>query len=534
MVVRVFSTSSRLHLGDVIAFAAVSTLAAWWALGSSTHVDILLYDESNYLHGTMGGTPTAADGGLLYHLWYRLLGSVEGDRIGLYLLNYRLWPIAVPIAAFVCLRASRVPTAPALVAALITIGTNANLHTWPRISHFTIVLILMAMALAPRARTPLLRISLLALALGIASYARPELFGAFLAMHGILALELLRRKRQEPRRTHLPSALLIAATAWAMILYVGMPLGTGERSFLAFSQHFSINWVDWTGSTLSPWTSWRTIVAQSFGHVDSIAEAARSAPKTFARHIATNAAALPGSVRHLVRFDALWWYRSMHILSTCCLFAAARGVHPLASRMSNKVIRSWLALLCCLALPTGAAIFVIAPRSHYLIISLALLFVFAMVSCFGATDEDAPYTRRRKILLAGAAILAVAALAQGPTRHESSRPNLATITALMALPTEPHMRLLEVEGGYHIYVGNHVTRVSEEQKDVSFRAFVTRERINAIVVSAGLMADTRFADDPEFAAFVADPQASGFHRVSLAGADERYLLLADESYGSRL
>jgi len=69
------------------------------------------------------------------------------------------------------------------------------------------------------------------------------------------------------------------------IWFLGNLLGTGDRTFIAFGQYFSLNWIQWTGSSLYPWAIWEKIVRENFGSVTSILQVFLSNPTVFLRHV---------------------------------------------------------------------------------------------------------------------------------------------------------------------------------------------------------------------------------------------------------
>jgi hypothetical protein len=80
------------------------------------------------------------------------------------------------------------------------------------------------------------------------------------------------------------------------------------------------------------------------------------------------------------------------------------------------------------------------------------------------------------------------------------------------------VNVLEEAGGYDAYLGPRFRRVAptERAPDESFEQFVSRMGIGAVVIDPALRAHRRFADDPEFAAFVRDPPSLGFEAFELA------------------
>jgi hypothetical protein len=62
-------------------------------------------------------------------------------------------------------------------------------------------------------------------------------------------------------------------------------MGGGDRSMVAFGQHYSLNWVRWNNDERNPMTNWEAIVKNDFGDADSVFSAIISNPYVFSRHL---------------------------------------------------------------------------------------------------------------------------------------------------------------------------------------------------------------------------------------------------------
>src|SRR5690606_6606023 len=118
---------------------------------------------------------------------------------------------------------------------------------------------------------------------------RPELFGT--AMVLMIAGIVLGVSRRVPF-----SALRWIVLAWLVVglLRFGYGLPTdSNRTYLAFGQHFAINWTAWNDEDFKTQQDWEVIYEETFGSTDSVVIAALENPTQFIRHVGTNLKILP-------------------------------------------------------------------------------------------------------------------------------------------------------------------------------------------------------------------------------------------------
>ncbi|WP_333691717.1 hypothetical protein, partial [Chloroflexus sp.] len=137
-------------MGNLFAIIIIIASGLAYTTGLESVVDIGLYDETYYLHI---GLQTLTEGlphptnGPLYAVWYLILSLIQPDRIALYYMNYKLSLILTPAIIYGLLRANSVPRSICLALSLFTLVSTANSATWPRISHFALLLILVTLLL---------------------------------------------------------------------------------------------------------------------------------------------------------------------------------------------------------------------------------------------------------------------------------------------------------------------------------------------------------------------------------------------------
>src|SRR5258708_27418370 len=120
-------------------------LAGWnLTYGLQDLIDIGMFDEGLYLyHGVtlLHGLP-GADAAPLYAVWYFILSLLQPDRAALYYLNYKLMTVLPVLLLYLVLRRYKVGLIPATVIAFFFLIESINLPVWPKVSHFSVILIL--------------------------------------------------------------------------------------------------------------------------------------------------------------------------------------------------------------------------------------------------------------------------------------------------------------------------------------------------------------------------------------------------------
>ncbi len=535
---RVQSTPQWLveRLPDLLLISALLIASLRFIAPVQQLTDILLYDESDYLaYGAtllQNGLPTP-DWAPLYAVWYFGLSLIQPDRIDLYFLNFQLLCLLLPLVLYVTLRRYATPPLLAALCAFLFLIARANLPMWPRVSHFALLIVLGSLIAASFARSRTSAFAIAGFGALLAAYARPDLALAALLLALVVGITLLRNSA-ERQAANWPLLGGLSLAGLGLMLWLGPPVGDGYRSFAAFAQHFGLNWVRWTGSPLSPWTNPFEIIALAFGDVQSVGGALRADPGLFARHVFSNLARAPQAFFELFFFhanlllpparQALEGWLILLLSVSSALIVGWRRREQLGGRI-RTLTPLWIILGSYLP---GLLIanLVIYPRKHYLLI-LGVLLLIGIMALFGRPGN----TRTSAPLLLTLALAAAIAIFTPPATAvlpaAQTKPTLATVDFIAALPIDGPVYMLEAEGGYNIYLGDRFSRVAEYAKDAPFNQWADERRINMIVVSPTLRNYSRLRDDPEWQALLNDPAAQGFVPLPITGTDR--LLLVQQS-----
>ncbi len=498
-----------------------------FTLGLKNGFDVYLYDESAYLYDGIklasNGFPSA-ENGPLYSIWYWIVSLFEPNRINLYYLNFKLMTILPPILAYILLRINRVSIPVSLIISWLLLVVPANGYTIPKVSHFALILILTALIVISTRNRPLLWTSLfVSISALMVSYIRPEYFLTYLLSVLLVALAVALEYKKLERR-HL-AGLIACGLASAILLGVcGLPI-SGHRSMGAFSNLFSMNWVSWTGSDLSPWTNSREIVSQNFGRARNIPEAFANNPKLFLRHVTYNMRELPKASARLALPPFLPKNVPSEILAE--LFIIGLFVANISRVRKNLLEHRRLLIFVALFLPPGLfSIVIFWPRHVYLLIPLVLTSIAMTILAGSRTFEQKQVNYRGPLLLG---LFVIAVTPYFTALYGSEQPTLHTIRFIQSLRIEKSVNLLEAEGGLDVYLSDNFHRVAEYDKDIGFNRFILDRNINMIVVTTALLRDTRFRNDIEWLNFLTDYSKSGYIQMDIPKTDRKLIMRVDLS-----
>jgi hypothetical protein len=546
--------------GHDIVIVSALLIAGWkYTSGIRKILDIGLWDETIYL--TQGidflhfalSSPESAP---LYGIWYSLLARVSTDPIALYYLNYRMVTIFPPVLFYILLRRYHVSLLTSSLSALFLLLTSANFFVWPKVNHFAIMVLLVFLILAAIPKSWALGFAILAFGCLLAAYVRPEMFFAFVLCFAISVGLFLFRER-----TLLHAAALgsLALSAIAFGVYVGHPL-SGQRSLVAFSQHFSLNWQAWThDASLSPWDDSQQIVQMNFGQVSGIGQAVLHNPAAFAHHVVTNAINLPRvlvSTFEIPRnFFAAFHMRPVEVYILLALgiggllFLGRKTILP-RLRLAIRTEKRFLLFVCAVCPVIILSCLIIYPRSHYIFVLGTLLLAVPAILLDPLKDRQVNWSHTVVTALCALVIVVITPnLANLPGTPRQPQPILEAVQFIRTLDITAETRLLSSDFGYTSYVvgnwgkpcstlgcGNWKAVPSYQKsawdpndpgKFVPFDDFRRNEKINIILVTDDLLNDTRFRGDAEWNAFLENPESVGF--VKLVLPDGKRALYVDRT-----
>ena len=513
---------------DIFAVGILLIIGYKYLSGFENFIDIRLYDESNYLdHGVnliRSGFPNAQLSPL-YSFWYYFLSLFQPDNVKLFYLNYELLTIILPIFIYIVLRRYHVPLISSFLISVYFLISFTNFASFPKVGHFAIVLILSSFIIASFPKNHFDKLTVGLIGSLFASYVRPEFFITFLSLLIIYVATFV----NDFRSFHLRRLYKILMVVIIMVLnfsLIGIPFSSGARSFLAFSQHFSLNWVSWEKSSLSPWSRVNSdqIIQNNFADSKTIFECYEKNPHIFLKHINTNQKNLPKICASQLKHSTLIFpdnrsynkLESLLLILTLILLVLYNvyrpGVKFISQFKNNFQSRKGLWLFIVLyCIPVLISTIVIYPREHYLTMLIILITIFTTTLIYFPEKHISNVIPNTIFLFVLGIILFIASPNMSTLKNYSDyKPNLTVINYLRSLKITGNVNVLESEGGYNIYAGSNYNRIAEYQKKSGFYDFKNGYKINMVLLGGRLQHDKRFIEDSEWLYFLKNYKKFGF------------------------
>lgn len=520
----------RNHQADVLALFFLAAIAVKYFYNAPQFLDIDLFDETTYLYSGVRLPQLGmrdASYGPLYALWFFLLSLATPDRIVLFYLNFYLLTTGVAVSLYLVLRSNQVPIWLSSIFAVLLLVSTVNVDTFPRVSHFALIILLVSLALASRVRSVGVALAMATVGGLLASFSRAE-HGINFALGAALLVGLALWQRQQLDR---PSRVAIAGTVLILavgILVMGNPLAVGEagseRSFSAFLQHFAANQVFHNPNGMDPWTSVAFIKPLFFPTAQSVPQAFAENPSAFMQHVRWNASALTTEFIPKIFTSHYLWVPSMDRLSLALLLVAMALLFFFRRRVVLENIKRRWVVLFFLTLSFGLMMgtsLITMPREIYLLRPVAFLLAILGILLTGGTATTLPC--RKAVLVTGVFALAlIPPMVLGGAR---TTPNLTIIQYLRELNINKPAHVLTAEGSYGWYVDDRYTNFPVE--DIAARSadeYLAQNGINMIVLTPRLAQDVRYTSSPMWQQLVQDPAALGFVEYAIPGTDARLLV----------
>ncbi len=325
--------------------------------------------------------------GKIYSLWYWILHLFEGNPVSLYYLNYSLMTILTPITVFVLLkRGFKVNN---IISALLSITfliSLSNVTVWPKVSHFTIIVISIIILFSIRQKNIVSKYLVVLTGIYVLIFIRPEFILTFFI--AILSVIFLLIRKKIYFKNFLVNLAFFSLFAISLIIWLGIPYA-GERSFVAFQQHFA--YVDHLryGGNYYPWSEYEVIMSEKFSGAKSVAEAIYVNPSALLSHILFNLSNYPNYFLERLTevfipkavISIPYYYRIIIIFMIILMIVFFWLIKKTLLRNSKEVLNNYkkfkfeIILCAALFIPAFISSVLYHPREHYLIIQIVLFII---------------------------------------------------------------------------------------------------------------------------------------------------------------
>jgi hypothetical protein len=535
--------ASKVPLGIIGAGVFIIAIIGWYFTKDLFQfMDVLFWDEANYMQSGLKITEKFNHSwGPAYAIWYKMISLFESDIIKLYYLNFRLMTILPAIALFVFLAVSNIRVWVSFSLGLFFVFANVNLPIWPKVSHYCIFVFVTGLILAKYIPSKLVKIAFISLfALNI-SYARPEFFLTYLAILGLWFIALFFKEFRD-KKSILISFVLIGFGIGIQSI-MGNPLFNfqGDRSALAFAQHFMLNYFEWNHIDQDFWITWMSYYQNLFGDVTSIKAAYQTNPRLFHLHFLTNFqnyfiqafelysdAMLPEKIIQIPQIGRVI-ILSLGGIIMIVVSTSSKYINVVANGFKKNTLS--IIILLLLMAPTLISCFVIYPRTHYMVFHYIPLIFIIGILFFSKPLESKTFDQYT--LLFSGVIIAMVLLLMPSTkdydhfdlwRKENSQANLKTIEKIKSYNFTGPINLLENEGGMNMFLGKNYSWVRGFMKDTTWTAYLEKEQVDIIYVTPSLVKYPSLLQDSTWSDFEAHPEKYGYEKIQ-TGNFTPYLLI---------
>ncbi|MFN8237256.1 MAG: hypothetical protein U0T77_03725 [Chitinophagales bacterium] len=537
---RAFITPSY-ALGILILFIA----GIKWAWHLPSVMDITFGDEAQYLrYGTDLFHTVKKDWGPSYNIWYKCLSLFQSNPVKLFYLNYQVTGILIALTLYVFLIRYSVPSVISLWLSFCFLLSTTVIDTWPRVSHFAVIVLLLFLIAVRDIHSNAKKLLLISLAFYIAAYARPELFSSFLFI-SVATIYALFKERKD-FKNWLPVFIVVAVILLLNFLIYQLPANFYkgiDRTYIAFSQHYAINYVIEHKASFNPISEWIDFAYNTFGACTNFGCILKTHPELVLHNSLLNLQkyllTLLQFVVHIL-FPAVIIGKKIIQLGVLLFLLAIVSIvlfHKASRLRFLEQVRAHILLLFVLflfGLPSMGASILIFPRQHYLLMhSILIIFIFALLlNSISLIRRIHPLTT---ILLCSLLLM------KSPTAANYSYYQLDRDSK-----NQCNRKLVEYISAQndrkpHTVFSNHLSLSMllpvnfsdfnteyEYKPGMRFNEIVKEKKIDYIVVRDILLQEKLLSSDSTWTNFIRHPEASGFVKTSYCDSCESYLLVKKE------
>lgn len=526
-----------LLIGTAILFA----IGWYFTSDVSQSIDLLFWDEANYMQAGKGFAEKINRAwGPSYALWYKLISIFESDNIRLYYLNYRLMTILPAIVLFIFFALSNIRLWVSFSLALFFIFADINLPVWPKVSHYCIFVFLTGMILMKYIPHYLVKLSFISVFALFISYARPEFYLTYMAIIVLWVIALFYKEFRNKHTILISVGLILFGFGVQYVLKNPLFNFQGDRSALAFAQHFMFNYFTWNNIDQDFWITWMPYYEELFNNSSSIKEAYSFNGKLFNLHFLTNFQNYFYNAFYLFS-DAMLPEKLVNIPLMGRLVIIFIGSAIMITLVPYKVFKTIITsfkkntlsivLLLLMVGPTVVSCFVIYPRDHYMVFHLIFVLFILSIIVFSKPVGSLSYDKYTFVFSITIILLTLWLMPSTKDYHhfdlwrkEKSQANLKTVEKLRAYHFTDSIRILENEGGMNLFLDDNFVWIRGFMKDTTWTEYLNQEKVNVVYVTPSLTKYPTLKEDSTWYDFEENPEQYGFKKI-MTGNHQPYLYI---------
>ncbi|MFH1727651.1 MAG: hypothetical protein ABIA04_04460 [Pseudomonadota bacterium] len=508
-------------------------ILAWIKIsyGIMDSFDLKYWDESDYLSsGVNFKSAYFFTDGFLYFLWYKLLSLFSANTIKLYFLNYAVLILLNPIFLYILLRRIKLSIFVCLTGSLIFLISYSNCVTWPFITRFAFLIMLITLILLTLIKNDILKY-LIALT-GIISivYVRCEhilSLSLFLAGFSIYFLYTLLKKKNKRYLRLLILNLLVVL----FVLFLKNPtdnkrLLTENRLMIAFGQHYALNTHLQGEFEYDPMTNWPILLQEKFKTTNSLSTAFFNNPFAVFKHISLNIFQLGQKIINVTclpyfikdNYSRAFALILLLIVSGFTIIKVVINikdnyrVYFNINNIFNDKIFFFLTMLLFF-IPTITIILLIFPRDHYLVPFWGMILIVTIFTLFSNFKYNFKYAFPAKIIFIILFLYFIpwnTSLTFGllPSEkrinvHEKYCTNLKKLRIFNELIQYREVTFLGDAGTFEMYLHGKLNHYYQGGKqDKPFPEYIKEKNFDIILVAKSMLKNIDYAQDQTFLPFI--------------------------------
>jgi hypothetical protein len=515
-----------------------------WSIGLPQHMDILFGDEAEYIRNGLDLFKIIRnDWGPAYNIWYKFLSLFFSDTIQLYYANYIIGGIGVSVFLFIALSDLNVNRIVALYVSFCFLVSSVNVNTWPRISHFVLLLVLIAIISIARITSDARKCLTFAILCYICAYARPDLFFAFLVLIPVSMYFMYKEK--EEWKSFIPYLIILLVSILFFQFIFGFPSPTYKgglnRLYSAFCQHYSMNYKYRTHAHFDAITEWIDFCKSKFPDCKTITDVLFKHPGDFIQNTFFNLknyiVILFGTLLSFVFPTGIYHSKKAMFLSIIVLlmFLFIVIIHPEKRRKFLFNISQYkliLFLLLIFGLPSMGMCVIIFPRPHYILLH-SLLLVFLIVILFQSVLSDLTFEWHYFIPI-GLFFLFISPSSDDYRymQYGEDMDNLCDQRLVHYLQKKKDKEYTVFTNYLNVtyMLPKNYTEFSTEfelKRGMEFSKILEERKINIILVSSNILQNPILLKDTAWNNLIETPESYSFRKVSYSAMCESYLLIKD-------
>ncbi|MCP5048494.1 MAG: hypothetical protein GY940_15095 [bacterium] len=474
-------------------------------------VDVMLADESYYLEMGFGFKWNYLfRDGFIYFIWLKLLSLFIPDMVTAYCYNYALLISINPVLLYILARKMGRGYFLSALFAIFFLVSTFNIFTWPYITRFAIAVVLLTLMVIYSLEKKREKYLAALAGLLILIYIRPEFVLSFLLFAVVSVIILIRRYYRSRERKY-GYLLMVTVIPLLFVIFLGNP-ASGQRSVMAFGQHYGANLQLREKAKLNPWTDWRQLMKERFGTDESLTAAFLNNPGELKNHIMSNTGKFASRFFYQMFPSFSGQKTAGFIKKTIAVFIIflfmASGVQLVRysfrrfkeKRVYNTDDKFLYALSVLILIPTLASLFIIYPRTHYMLVIFAVCCIL-MIRNFPKFPSIPKYDLGVKVAIAIVFLYLVPWKVSGtggllPGEVKEGCSYIKRILTIKEIPIQGEIRFLEdmfnnsrSDKYFQMYTRSDSKKNYTFFKlpaDVPVREFIESNKINMIYVNRKL------------------------------------------------